>query len=60
MYAIPVTIEHGTVHLPPNTTLPKDARTAVLVLDAEIQRGIVPRILFPRNDYRLKEQRLRP
>ncbi len=36
MYAIPVTIDHGIVRLPPDTKLPQEARTAVLLLGSEI------------------------
>jgi hypothetical protein len=36
MYAIPVTIEHGVLKLPPNLEIPADARSAFLVFADDI------------------------
>jgi hypothetical protein len=36
MYAIPVTIEHGIIQLPPETKLPQGAKKAMLLLEPEI------------------------
>jgi hypothetical protein len=36
MYAIPITIEHGVLKLPPNSKLPPDARSAILVFGDDI------------------------
>lgn len=36
MYAIPVTIEHGSVRLPPDTRLPQETKKAVLLLEPEL------------------------
>ncbi len=36
MYAIPITIEHGVLKLPPHSKLPPDARNAILVFGDEI------------------------
>ncbi len=35
MYAIPITIEHGVLKLPPNSKLPPGAHSAILVIDDE-------------------------
>jgi len=36
MYAIPITIEQGVLKLPPNSKLPPDARSAILVFGDDI------------------------
>jgi hypothetical protein len=36
MYAIPITIEHGVLKLPPNSRLPQEARNAMLVFGDDI------------------------
>jgi hypothetical protein len=36
MYAIPITIEHGVLRLPPNAKLPPDARRAMLIVSDDV------------------------
>jgi len=36
MYAIPITIEHRVLKLPPNSKLPQEARNAMLVFGDDI------------------------
>ena len=36
MYAIPITIEHGVLRLPPNSKIPPGARSAILILGDDV------------------------